>query len=63
MQNGNETRKSQKKRGNVTCDVVKIPFKEFSALDAHPGWHLISSNAHHFHTILTKDFDNLMACI
>jgi hypothetical protein len=36
------------------------PFKEFKALDAHPKWHRISSNAHHFHTILTKDFENLM---
>jgi hypothetical protein len=28
-------------------------FKELSALDAHPGLHLITSNAHNFHTILT----------
>jgi hypothetical protein len=35
-----------------------VPFKEFSALDAHPGWHPISSNEHHFLTILTEDFEN-----
>jgi hypothetical protein len=39
------------------------PFKEFSLLDAHPGWHPIPSNVNHFHTILSKDFENLMAYI
>jgi hypothetical protein len=34
------------------------PFKEFSAVDAHPGWHPITSNAHHFHTILARDLEN-----
>jgi hypothetical protein len=46
---------------NAPCSYIS--FKEFSALDAHPGWHPITSNAHHFHTILTKDFENLMAYI
>jgi hypothetical protein len=37
--------------------------QKFSALDAHPGWHPISSNANYFDTILTEDFENLMAYI
>jgi hypothetical protein len=34
--------------GSVKAGVEhppEYPFKEFSALDAHPGWHPISSNA------------------
>jgi hypothetical protein len=40
--------------------LENISFKEFRASNAHPGWHPITSNAHHFHTILTKDFDKFL---